>query len=626
MFFIWVGDEKMVIVTTDEIQAKKQLNEARRKWLKLHRNDLDRWIYDNMSYDERKYLKDQAFSNEILTPFLYSITLQSLMTNDEKLDKIINPFFSRGHIMIVLGGRGSGKTSLAYILCEYLAKRGDNIWWFGLPTNTPSFVKGTTMNFNAIPENSTTIMDESSVNFYNRLAMTKGQRDVMRVLPIIRHSKRNFIVIAQAEKILDIGFMTNASSIVWTSPCPFPFMQTAKDTVDNRLIMFVPTESGRALYYSDDHLLQFDYHLPQWWSDKYSLPYSRLTKEQGMRTCVELIKNNVDPEMIVTQLSMRGVDVDHVELAKMRELVNRSPDILSMSDKDLYNFISHGFDDTPLGETKRGRKYNFRMTKVQQAEWNIRMMEDPRLDVLLSINANDILEHDLRYLTKKMNVIMSIYGLPGTGKSWALLSLAEFISKITKHPFPPENSCHMNYEIEKRLQEVKRDATLTLNEQLKSWGTGSGRRDQELSNMEQTMRRKKINFLYASPDLHTHLHNFILETYGIDERNGVAKFVLYTPSKKVLGYVTLRKPSKKMIEEFEKADEKFKDKVVERTTSANTQIADYVKEFMSDPVFKTLTSQGQKITYIKQKKPNLTVAEQTDIFYSIQIEEKKLEA
>ena len=113
----------MVIITMDGFQSsKKMMNEARKRWLLLHRNSLDRWIYNNISYDETKTTRNKAISDERLIPFFYSIVKQDEEYNFIKLEKMLEPFKNRGHILLVVGKRNSGKTVLAYLLSEMLHK------------------------------------------------------------------------------------------------------------------------------------------------------------------------------------------------------------------------------------------------------------------------------------------------------------------------------------------------------------------------------------------------------------------------------------------------------------------------------------------------------------------------
>jgi len=465
----------MVIITMDEFQSsKKMMNEARKRWLLLHRNSLDRWIYNNISYDETKTTRNKAISDERLIPFFYSIVKQDEEYNFIKLEKMLEPFKNRGHILLVVGKRNSGKTVLAYLLSEMLHKEyNDKIWWFGLPSEFPSFIENSTFDFNKIPENTTTILDESSVQFYNRLSATRGQRDVMRQLPIIRHSRRNFIVITQGIDIMDVAFLKNTSSIIWTSPIKFQFLdKERRETVDSSLDLFIPREKGKALYYSDDNLFQFEFLLPDWWKEEYSTPYSRLrSRAKAIRIITILLSEGIDSDTIKTQLSMRGMDISVLELEQIRELLNRTdPAILSLPDSELLKLIEMGFDDTPLGETKKGRKYSFRQTPIQEREWNIRLGMKPDLAITSTINVNSDLLSEIKDGVKRRNIILSISGQTGSGKSWASISMAELIAKLSRNEFEFENVCFSSEELLNRLKNVKERTTLIMDEQIRSWG------------------------------------------------------------------------------------------------------------------------------------------------------------
>jgi len=187
----------MVTVTLDDFQKAKKMDfSARKRWMELHRNYVKKWVYEHFSYESGKSMYNDALNDEFLQPLMYSIINNDRHNNTDKLKMITDELKSRGQIILILGNRGSGKTALAYVMSELAHKElKDNIWYFGLPTEFPYFIKGSSIDFNELPENTTVMLEEAGVQFYNRMAMSKGQRDVMRMLPIVRHSRRNFLTI-----------------------------------------------------------------------------------------------------------------------------------------------------------------------------------------------------------------------------------------------------------------------------------------------------------------------------------------------------------------------------------------------------------------------------------------------
>lgn len=616
----------MVLITVDDFQeSKKMESTARKLWLLRHRNYLKEWIYNHFSHDSYHSLYAQALEDERLQPMFYSIVQNDMMTNKEKIERILNSLKARGQIVLIIGGRGSGKTVLAYDLAEkqYNLTKED-IWYFGLPTDFPRFITGSTIDFDRLPENTTSILEEAGVQFYNRLAMTRHQRDIMRKLPIVRHSKRNFFVITQAIEITDINFLTNASSVIYTSPVFFQFLEKGRETIQSRLMMFVPKKLGKALFYNDDlGLIEFDYNLPTWWKESFSTPYAPIKDmKKAYKIIVELLYLGADPDMISTQLVLRNIRIPEIEIARMSEIVKRiSINLLALPDEEIMRIVSAGFDDTPIGETPANKHYHFEQTPVQKMIWDYRLKGDPDLYITTGTCINKEIYQQIKFSVLKRHTILSIFGETGSGKTWAAASLAMLIAKITKHPFDIKNVKYDGNSIMERLKEVKRNATLIRNEQLKKWGSGSGREEQELKNAEQTMRRMHVNFIFVSPDLRDHNHHFILETHSLDETKGICKMMVMSPERKYLGYITIRKPSHDIIEKLEPLDESAKRKVVERTSSEKTNVHDAVEILSKDQTYAILRSQSQRIAYIEDKCPNMTKDEQLGILSRLEIKQ-----
>lgn len=618
----------MVIITLDEFQqAKKMDYEARKIWMMRNSNYVKRWIHEHFSYESAKSLFEQAIFDESLQPLFYSIISNDRMNNEDKVALIIQNLKTKGNITLILGNRGTGKTVLTYALCEKAHKANkENIWYFGLPTEFPYFIRGSAIDFGEIPEGCTVMLEEAGVQFYNRMAMTRNQRDVMRMLPIVRHSKRNFIVITQKLEIADIGFFNNASALIYTSPVLFQFLHKPRETLESRISMFIPRKLGSALYYSDElGLIEFDYPLPRWWKEDYSTPYAKIKDiRKAYRIAADLVFRDVEPDLIAIQLSLRGITVTELELKRMKELLKRTgKSIMLMDDDSLYNTIIAGFDDTPLGEKPANKHYNFEQTPIQKMVWDIKMDENPELFIKAGVCINKEIYEQIKFSVTKRNLIMSVYGETGSGKTWAAGALGELMCRLKNTKLSIDDICYTGDELMERLSKVKENATLIRSEQLKKWSTGSGREEQELKNAEETMRRKHIDFIFVSPDLRQHLHHFILETHSIDYHNGVSKLIVYSPDEKVLGYITLRKPSQELIGMIEPKDDSFKNRVIERTSSLNTAIDRAVEELKQDDLYAELKSQGQRLSYIKRKYPNMTGSEQDDVLFTIEVERIK---
>lgn len=191
---------KMVHVSIDEYQEKKLLTDGQKRWLKDYSELLEQWLDDNIAEEsdwDRIYFDVIYQRNEFLA-YLFYLYLKQLDFDNKfhAMCKKINE--KRGHICVVIGNKRSGKTVLAYNIAEYLHdKFGEEIWWYGQPTTLPKFIKGQTIDFDKIPENTTTIIDESGVHLFNRYFQNQDQSNIIRKLAILGHTGRNLITITQ---------------------------------------------------------------------------------------------------------------------------------------------------------------------------------------------------------------------------------------------------------------------------------------------------------------------------------------------------------------------------------------------------------------------------------------------
>lgn len=130
-----------------------------------------------------------------------------------------------------------------------------------------------------------------------------------------------------------------------------------------------------------------------------------------------------------------------------------------------------------------------------------------------------------RCINYKQNVIISIFGETGFGKSYVAFRMCEYIKKLQKKylnrniPFDENHifidMSEMNDFLQTKIDE-EIDMTgwsFVLDEQAEMYGMGSHFEIGKLKNIEMTCRKKQINLFYCSPMVRTHYHNYILECF-----------------------------------------------------------------------------------------------------------------
>jgi hypothetical protein len=212
-------------------------------------------------------------------------------------------------------------------------------------------------------------------------------------------------------------------------------------------------------------------------------------------------------------------------------------------------------------------------------------------------------------LTRGMNVILSILGLPGTGKSFAGLYIAKYISKITDVEFPDtaKNIVFTYNEFLDVMKQSRPRETIVQDEQ-RVLGVGFGSRSlaEEIQDVERIIRKRQNNMIYISPTLESHLHLGILEPLGINYASGVCRIMFYDNKEIPRGRIYTRKPNEVLLESYGKKKDVFIEKIINRNVGDHIEaIERMMQALLSDDAFINLSNKPKRLLYIAKKYPNL---------------------
>lgn len=150
--------------------------------------------------------------------------------------------------------------------------------------------------------------------------------------------------------------------------------------------------------------------------------------------------------------------------------------------------------------------------------------------------------------------------------------------------------------------------------------SGSGRAKAEMRNVEETFRKRQVNFIYNSPTIRTHTHQFVLKTHGIDYKQKLVKLLVYKSYPGIPhGYITLGLPNKKLIEAYEKKKDSFLERIEKRTTGLQEYKEKLAKSMSEDSRYEMLKTQRSRLTYIRKLYPNLSTTEAEEVRSLIEI-------
>jgi len=187
-----------------------------------------------------------------------------------ELDKLMQTIKEKSNIILIIGGRGEGKTALGLKLCEEL-KESRKVYVIQLE-NTP-FQK--IDNINQAEPNSTVLIDEASLSFDSRRSMSSRNVSLSELIMISRHNSLNLIFIAQNSTSIDKRIVA-MSDIVMLKKASFLQEYMERSFIKRFYQMTKPifdTATSKDLVYifSNEYQGVARFPLPLFWTDKISM-------------------------------------------------------------------------------------------------------------------------------------------------------------------------------------------------------------------------------------------------------------------------------------------------------------------------------------------------------------------
>jgi len=131
--------------------------------------------------------------------------------------------------------------------------------------------------------------------------------------------------------------------------------------------------------------------------------------------------------------------------------------------------------------------------------------------------------------TKKMNVIMTVFGPPGTGKSIAGLSLACILQYMYLKQGKPSKIyiCFSDWEVNDILKKANPGDIILQDERPVIHGAGSRITLDSINNIRKAVRAKQINYIGITPnEMQDLVVNLKFETLGYNEETGLSRMLV----------------------------------------------------------------------------------------------------
>jgi len=205
-------------------------------------------------------------------------------------------------------------------------------------------------------------------------------------------------------------------------------------------------------------------------------------------------------------------------------------------------------------------------------------IRDPNLDDKIRTDiTSGLIEKIRETLDKEQSLDIQIFAPKGKGKSTLGLKIMEQRLKM-KHEdagYSPED--HFDFadihfttdSLEKYFRENPdkiRDRSILLDEQIRPWGVGSYISMQKLSVFNETLRKRKVNFIFASPSgrfMGQFQYDFMINPIALTQKHKQYGTVLlsgvFTTGMQLIGSIFTTQPSQYVMGEYDKLKEKALD-------------------------------------------------------------------
>ena len=240
---------------------------------------------------------------------------------------------SDGKVILILGRRGAGKTSLGGRIAEYIsATYGMSIYWVGLPEAAKDLLPHWIKLVNSpdqCPPNSIILADEAGLRYASLAFNTKENKLLRSLLMIARHRHSSLIFAVQSSRDLENSVIRQSDTFIFKQP---GFHQPDSERPDLRVMarkaaeifQRIPREKqmASALVFDDLFTGVITTTLPSFWSDSLSHIYryvdlgqieiqgKRATElEQVVREETKLLNtNSLDVEILKLRQEGYGIE------------------------------------------------------------------------------------------------------------------------------------------------------------------------------------------------------------------------------------------------------------------------------------------------------------------------------
>ena len=201
-------------------------------------------------------------------------------------------------VVLVLGKRGSGKSSLGYRLLELL-RYALEPYVVGLPKEgeklLPDWI-GLAGDIDEVPTKSVVLLDEACLRYHSRDSLTARNKEMSRVLNLSRQRQQTLIFVSQEARLVDRGIASAANVVV------FKDLGMLQPSFDRRELAKIASQAKEALAMVKGDRRRWSYVFspdvnfagllenepPSFWTSRLSCLYASASSPAGFRVSARL--------------------------------------------------------------------------------------------------------------------------------------------------------------------------------------------------------------------------------------------------------------------------------------------------------------------------------------------------
>ena len=215
-------------------------------------------------------------AEEIYVPFEY--------TKEDKgsYEAFYNKLRKSSLILLIVGKRGSGKTSLGMKLVEFFHKETKRkCYTLGYESAKLPFWLKKANSIEDIPNNSIALFDEGAILFSARESMKNINKELSKIMAVARHKNLTLVLITQNSAMIELNVLRLADTLLLKEPSLLQSSferKVLKDIYEKIKPKFAEVKEKKAHFYvwDDDFQGMVKYSLPEFWSDNISTSFKNI--------------------------------------------------------------------------------------------------------------------------------------------------------------------------------------------------------------------------------------------------------------------------------------------------------------------------------------------------------------